>query len=55
MALCNKWNEESGDIIESKHFAKLIKAMGLSVKKKGRSQQNAIHLPNDVSDLNLTL
>ena len=55
MALCNKWNEDSGDIIESKHFAKLIKAMGLSVKKKGRSQQNAIHLPNDVSDLNLTL
>jgi KaiC/GvpD/RAD55 family RecA-like ATPase len=55
MALCNKWNEDSGDIIESKHFAKLIKAMGLSVKKKGRSQQNAIYLPNDVSDLNLTL
>lgn len=55
MALVNTWNEQTGDIIDSKHFAKLLKAMGITAKRKGKLQQTVIHLPSKVEDLMLTL
>jgi len=52
VALTNAWNKDTGDIIDSKHFTRIIKHFGLSTKRKGRDQSLQLSIPES---LNTTL
>lgn len=49
VALTNAWNEETGDIIDSKHFTRIIKHFGLAAKRKGRDKSYQLTIPENLN------